>query len=143
MFVLRNEALGYKEVILGFKSIYINTYNLFCIDISQEGHDSIIFRHDSFQLWESESCGFLLHNKTCDFVFLSKMGMFVTTFGSNSAATGGREGQVAQAKRVLIDDKGMERMLHSIESCNFLQLESENYIHLECQSSDHKIISVR
>lgn len=34
MYVLTNETNGYKELILGFKNIYVNTYNIFCIDIS-------------------------------------------------------------------------------------------------------------
>ena len=75
MFICRNEQSGYKELVTGFKSIYINCYNLFCIDISQPDIESILFRHESFQLWESESSGYLLHNKYNDFVTLNKTGM--------------------------------------------------------------------
>lgn len=48
MAILRDENTGYKELILGFKIIYINTYNLFCMDITVDNRELIIFRHESF-----------------------------------------------------------------------------------------------
>jgi hypothetical protein len=50
--VMRNSAKGLKELIVSYKSININTYNVYVVDIS--GHDPWpLFRHESFQLWES------------------------------------------------------------------------------------------
>jgi hypothetical protein len=57
-----------KELVISYKCIYINTYNVVVMDITQEGDQHLIFRHESFQLWESECTGFLLHNKNKDFV---------------------------------------------------------------------------
>jgi len=75
MYVLRDENTGYKELIIGFKIIYINTYNLFCMDITVDNRESIIFRHESFQLWESPCTGILLNNVNRDFITMNKMGM--------------------------------------------------------------------
>lgn len=66
MFVLRQKK--YKELIVSYKNMYINTYNVNVIDLEE---NTIIFRHESFQLWESQVNGFLttLNN---DFVILQK-----------------------------------------------------------------------
>lgn len=50
---------GMKEVIISFKSIYVNTYNVICMDISdgmegKKNKKKLVFRHERFQLWESE-----------------------------------------------------------------------------------------
>jgi hypothetical protein len=45
MFVLKNEEYGYRELIVSYKSIYINTYNCLVVDLSDK---LIIFRHESF-----------------------------------------------------------------------------------------------
>lgn len=143
MYILRNGDVGYKELVISFKSIYINCYNLFLIDISQEDHDSILFRHESFQLWESECTGFLLNNRTKDFVQLNKSGMFILSLGSNSNQSRKKSEKIEHKtpdKRVITDDAGFEKMLHSIESVNFLQLERENYCHLDCMDPSKKVI---
>lgn len=50
MFVLKNEEHGYRELIVSYKTMYINTYNINVVDLSDR---LIIFKHESFQLWES------------------------------------------------------------------------------------------
>lgn len=42
-----------RELILSFKTIYINTFTIMCLDIDEDVKRSLIFRHESFQLWES------------------------------------------------------------------------------------------
>lgn len=38
-----------KEIIISYKTIYINTYNVICMDISGKQEKlSLIFRHESF-----------------------------------------------------------------------------------------------
>jgi len=107
IFVLRNLAKGLKELIVSFKTIFINTYNVVCMDISVEDEQTLIFRHESFQLWESESQGFLL-SENKDFITLSKSGMQVLSLGSIE-------------KRAIKDSKKMDLMLHSLEAYNFLK----------------------
>ena len=36
MFLLRNEVSGLKELIVSYKTIFHNTYNVVCMDISIE-----------------------------------------------------------------------------------------------------------
>lgn len=117
MHILKYPSLGYSELVMGFKSIYVNVYNLFCIDISQEGVEPIIFRHESFQLWESECSGLLLKNKSSDFVTINKAGLWITSFGSSNTS---EEDKGLSRKRVFVDDMNQERMLHSLESVNYL-----------------------
>jgi len=48
IFVLRNRVKSIKEIIISFKTIFINTFNVVVMDISKDSHKSIIFRHESF-----------------------------------------------------------------------------------------------
>ena len=69
--------------------------------------------------------GFLLgQNK--DFVTLNKEGMQVLSLGSNE-------------KRPLKDADGVDWMLHSLESFNFLKIDPNNYLLFECSKQDRKI----
>jgi len=48
IYVLRNIQKGLKELIISYKSIFINTYNVIVMDISVEDEQTLIFRHESF-----------------------------------------------------------------------------------------------
>ena len=52
IFVLRNEKELYKELIVSYKTIYINTHNISIIDLSNTGFNQdiqrVVFRHESF-----------------------------------------------------------------------------------------------
>ena len=50
---------GMKELIIGYKMIFMNTYNLVSFDIVTSDY-SMMFRHESMQLWESKCMGFML-----------------------------------------------------------------------------------
>ena len=43
-----------RELIISFKTIFINTYTIFVLDITTEENKTLLYRHESFQLWESE-----------------------------------------------------------------------------------------
>lgn len=45
--VLRDREKGYKELVLSYKTIYINTYNVHVMDITQQGQPTL-YRHESF-----------------------------------------------------------------------------------------------
>ena len=124
--VLRDREKGYKELVLSYKTIYINTYNVHVMDISQEGQPTL-YKHESFQLWESESRGLLLQNRG-DFLKLSKAGAEIIALGS-------------MQKRELVDDLKNDRIVHSLESVNYLKIDPENFITFEC-ADENKIISV-
>jgi hypothetical protein len=127
--VLRNHEKGNKEIIISFKTIFINTYNLMCMDISKEAEKSLIFRHESFQLWESRVTGLLL-NKYKDFVTLNRDGINILALGS-------------MEKRQLVDDKGQFRMIHSLESCNYLKSDPSNFLMFACAKYEDRQIQIQ
>ena len=57
MYILKNRSKNYdtdlKELVVSYKTIFMNTYNVVCMDISVD-HDEtndnqlMIFRHESF-----------------------------------------------------------------------------------------------
>ena len=57
MFILKNKNKNYasdlKELVVSYKTIFMNTYNVICMDISVDNDDIgdnklMIFRHESF-----------------------------------------------------------------------------------------------
>jgi hypothetical protein len=128
IYVLRNKQKGLKELIVSYKTIFINTYNVICMDISITDEQTMIFRHESFQLWESECMGLLLQ-KNKDFITVNKQGMQVLCLGSIE-------------RRAIKDSNGIDRMIHSLESVNFLKLDSNNYVLFECAKPEFRIISI-
>lgn len=129
IFLLRSLDKGLKELIISYKTIFINTYNVICMDISVDDEQTVIFRHESFQLWESESMGILL-TKNKDFVTLNKTGMQSLSLGSNE-------------KRAVKDHNKVDRMMHSLESCNFMKIDPNNYLLFECSQPGKRIISIQ
>lgn len=81
IYILRNKDNGLKELVVSFKIIYLNTYNIISLDISRPGQKSLVFRHESGQLWESECTGYLLQN-TLEYITINKNGLFATSLGS-------------------------------------------------------------
>lgn len=78
--VMRNEKKRLKELVVSYKSININTYNVYVVDIS--GNDPWpLFRHESFQLWESQISAFYLE-KSKDYVMINRDGISVLSLGS-------------------------------------------------------------
>jgi hypothetical protein len=79
LFIIKTKGSNYRELVVSYKTIYINTYNVKVVDISST-KEATLFRHESFQLWESECMGFLLSKKR-DFVTLSKSGLQILCLG--------------------------------------------------------------
>ena len=51
---------GSREVVIGYKSIYINVYTINILEISTDSQQTMIFSHEAFQLWESACAGLFL-----------------------------------------------------------------------------------
>jgi hypothetical protein len=51
------------------------------MDISQDKGQTTLFRHESFQLWESEVRGLILSKKK-DFITMSKAGLNILALGA-------------------------------------------------------------
>ena len=98
------------------------------MDISVNDEQTMIFRHESFQLWESECMGLLLGTNK-DYITVNKQGMQVLSLGSTE-------------RRAIKDSQGFDRMIHSLESVNFLKLDSNNYVLFECAKPEARIISI-
>ena len=70
------EEDGQKSMVISFKSIGINTFNVVVIDLLK---NSFRFWHESYQLWESPVKGFLMASN--EFLTLSKDGMAIIALG--------------------------------------------------------------
>ena len=104
----------YKELIVSYKTIYMNTYNVTVIDITDPKKFKTIFRHESFQLWESPIKGFLV-DSTKDYVTLNSNGLSILALGSTD-------------KRVHTGNGYQEMVTHSLEQLNYLKVDSKNLI---------------
>lgn len=71
-----------RSIVVSYKMIGINTYNVFVIDLESEQH-LIKYWYEGYQLWESPIKGFLLANN--DFLMLSKDGMNIIALGEKEA----------------------------------------------------------
>lgn len=129
--LLKNHKTGIKELIITYKSIFVNTYTTMIMDVSViTGEPSMVFRHESFQLWESECNSFFLNNSHYqDYISLNKSGMQVMSLGYND-------------KRAIVDHNGTDRMIHSLNSMNFLKLEPDNYLLMECAISNQRKVII-
>jgi len=52
IYIMRNNELGLKELVIGYRSIYVNTYSVKVFDISKPNQNNCIFTHESQHLWE-------------------------------------------------------------------------------------------
>lgn len=66
------------NLIISYKTIYINVYCLKVIDLRT---GQVIYRHESFCLWETHVSGFL-NNSTLDFISLDQNGLGVMALSS-------------------------------------------------------------
>lgn len=119
------EEKGKQMIVISYKCIGINTFNVFVIDLETK---LIMYWHESYQLWESPVKGFLL--KTNDFLILSKDGINMISLGEKPA-------------RVVKDNEGFDRMIHSVGSCNYLKIEKTNHLLFACQFYDNRQICIQ
>lgn len=105
----------YTSIVVSFKMIGINTFNVFVIDLDTK---LIKYWHESYQLWESKVKGFLLSSN--EFMILSKDGINVIMLGEKKP-------------RVLKDKDGQIRLLHSLGEMNYLKIEPTGHVYFSCQ----------
>ena len=114
IYILRNKERRYKEIVISYKTIYINVYNILVLDTYHKSNQPIMYRHESFQLWESQVQGCLI-SKNNNFVTLNRDGVNVFSLGSVN-------------KKEIEDATGGKRMMHSFESVNYLKLDPTNAV---------------
>jgi hypothetical protein len=119
----------YKELVIGYKTININTYNIVVQDLSGNAQQrATLQKHESFQLWESKVSGLLLQ-RTKDYLSFSKAGINVVSLGSCG-------------KKELIDAEGLNKMIHSLDSLSFLKVEPINFLNFYCQDYNNRVVSI-
>ena len=91
---------NHRRIVCSFKTQYINTYNIFVINLTTKG---IEFWHESYALFEAEQTGF--HCSDDDFIILNRFGMYIVTL---------KRGQTAPRK--IRGDDGNKLKLHSMGS---------------------------
>ena len=120
----------YKELIIGYKTIYINTYNLVVQDLGGAKEErATLQRHESFQLWESSISGMMLQTVNKEYVTISKSGLNVLALGKIE-------------KRTLSTLDGQQKMIHSLDSLSFLKVDKINYMNFKCQDYNDRVISI-
>jgi hypothetical protein len=111
---INNRSKDSRELVISFKTIFINTFTIFVLDITSDEAKTLLYRHESFQLWESDIQGVLLE-RSKEFISINKDGIHVLSLDSKHM-------------RPVFDGTGRERMLHSLEAMSFLKVSSENFI---------------
>lgn len=119
----------FKELIISYKTIYINTFTVVTKDLSDDSDNiGVLSKHESFQLWESNISGMLLTDSK-DFLSFSKAGINILALG-----------QVP--KRKLVDNEGQSKVIHSLDSLSFLKVDKTNYMNFKCQEYSNRVISI-
>lgn len=110
---------------IGYKTIFINTYNVVVYDLSGDIKlRQTLQRHECFQLWESKVSGILIKS-TRDYITLSRAGINVLALG------------VVQ-KKALKDCEGVSKMIHSLISMSYLKVENINFLNFKCQDYNNR-----
>lgn len=122
---LMKEDNGSESIVVSYKCVGINTFNVFVIDLNTK---LIKYWHEGYQLWESPVKGFLL--ETNDFLILSKDGINLLAIGEKPS-------------RVVKDQEGFDRMIHSLGKCNYLKIEPTNHLLFACQFYDDRQICLQ
>ena len=102
----------------------MNTFTIYVIDLSSK-ELLTLFKHQSFQLWESRIYGVFLP-KTHEYVTLNSEGISVASLGG-------------QQKRVITSGASGDYVCHSLESTMYLKVDRKNFILFEFDG-DNKII---
>lgn len=110
MFLLANTKSRTQQLVICFKSMHINTYNVMLLNLATK---MIIFRHESQHLWEASVRSVLL--KSEDLIILSHEGIRILNLG-------------LRPKKVVKSQNNTEYMLHPLNSCSDLRLESTNHL---------------
>jgi hypothetical protein len=116
-----------QHLVLGFKNIYINVYSIYVLDLEK---NVIIYRHESFCLWESSIMSF--YNSTMmDLITLSDQGINIMALS-----------QSPQNHNRHYRSKKEHSYLHALPSCDYLRLDNQNHILFDCSSSE-KVVSIQ
>ena len=132
MYITRgtNNNGPYKELVLGYKTISINSYTTMVIDLTVEAKKGrlTLQKHEAFQLWESSISGLLLQNSK-DFLTFSKTGINILALGTKD-------------QKALKDNLGFDKIVHSLDSLSHLKVDALNFTNFKCQDYENRVLSV-
>lgn len=112
---INSNEQGVRELVISYKVIYINTFNVMVLDLTSGLDQRIVFRHESTQVWESDSYGFFL-SKSEDYIKINKNGLYMLSMGDK------------KDEKEVKDFKNMPWMSHSLESMDYLKVYPSNYM---------------
>ena len=116
-----------NQLVISYKSIYVNVYNIFIIDIETGNVD---YKYESFCLWENNIHSFF-NTVSEELVTLRQEGMFVTSLKLNLK------------DRILNDNNDIDLRCHNMIACNYLKIAPENNILFKCTDPNHKILHIQ
>ena len=84
MHVFTDEITNKPQLLISYKTIFINVYTINVIDLvnDMDLNGNLIYRHESFCLWENEIVS-IMNQITRDLVILSNEGLSVMDLSSN------------------------------------------------------------
>ena len=109
-----------QQLVVSYKSIYVNTYTVIAINVNGETEDShstssrIVFLHESLHIWESQVKGYLLTSH--DFIILTQDGIKALSLARTSS------------KKTIEDCHNNEVVLHSLQECMYLKIAESNHL---------------
>jgi hypothetical protein len=127
--VLRDPVNCHKEIVISYKTSNINLYTILVLDLHHSSNQPIMYRHESFQLWESCVSGILL-SSTNDFLAVNKDGLTIFALGSTQ-------------RRQVRDCNGDLRMLHSLASMNYLKHDPANLVVYANQNIEKREVQIK
>ena len=103
----------FKELVVSYKTIFINTYNIVLTDLTElDDKSNTLFRFEPFQLWESSISGLVLMDSK-EFLSFNRDGIKILQLGSTN-------------KRPLKNNIGEDLMVHSLDQFSYLKVDPLN-----------------
>ena len=128
MFMLKgqDQSVGngsyFKELVVSYKTININTFNISLIDLaSTDDKSNTLFRFEPFQLWESTISGIIM-SENKEFISFSKDGIKVLQLGSKT-------------KKTLKNNLGEDLMVHALDQYSYLKVDPLNFLNFSWSDS--------
>lgn len=126
--ILKSQQRQTKELMLAYKTVFVNTYSVILLDISRYTKMNMLIHFESFHLFELNICATILESSE-DFVTVSSKGMDVINLSSMN-------------KRLVQGPKNNEYMVHSLDSFSFLKLDNTNNLVIK-QNQDGSTIYIQ
>jgi len=123
MSLFRDKSYDAPVLVVSYKSIYVNTYTINIINLN---NGLLVFKMETFCLWETGIMSFL-NDTTNDYITLTSTGMKITGLSCDFLSKNVR------------DNENRKLKLHSLASCKYLMLDKSNHILFSCMRDD-KII---